>query len=83
MQRVKTLLQAIRRVSIHAGIRLHPGPKEGVWVGTVYVSDVVLAEHTGTPEEICEALSERLRVISRGVLAALGPTDPSAESDGS
>lgn len=77
MYTLRRLCEAVRAISPHASIKFtgKPDPLTGngdLWKGTIAVGDAIIAEHTGTLDEVTDALTQRLSRLTHAVLTRLG-----------
>jgi len=73
---LKLLCEAVRALSPHASVTFtgKPDPVTGngdLWIGSISVGDIIIAEHVGPLDEVGEELVKHLSKRSAAVLERL------------
>lgn len=83
MKRLNRLCSAIQTICPQGSLTLTgvpEDPDQKTWKGTISVGCMILAECTGTPEEILKELTGKLERMSQRLLRQLTPSNPPEDS---
>jgi hypothetical protein len=84
MKRLNRLCSAIQTICPQGSLTLigiSDDPDQNTWKGTISVGCVILAESTGSPEDIVRELTMKLEKMSQRLMRQLTPSNPPEGTD--